>query len=75
LVKTLEHLKEFFGSNRQGSVSRELTKIFEETVNGTLEELVNYFGAKTVKGEIVIVVAGKEEIKKSKYESDDSIEE
>jgi len=75
LVKTLEQLKEFFGANRQASVSRELTKVFEETVNGTLDELVNYFGAKTVKGEIVIVVAGKEEVKKSKYESDDVAEE
>lgn len=60
LVKTLEQFAEYWGSQRQASVSRELTKIYEETVNGTLEELVKYFSAKTVKGEIVIVVAGKE---------------
>ena len=60
LVKTLEQLKEFLGAERQASVSRELTKIHEETKNGTLEELFQYFSAKTVKGEIVMVVAGKE---------------
>jgi 16S rRNA (cytidine1402-2'-O)-methyltransferase len=59
LVKTLEHFKEYFGAERQASVSRELTKIFEETANGTLEELITHFSTKQVKGEIVIVVAGK----------------
>lgn len=61
LVKTLEHFIEYFGAGRKGSVSRELTKMFEETVNGTLTEIVNHFKAKEVKGEIVIVVHGKEE--------------
>lgn len=61
LVKTLEHFIEYFGADRKGSVSRELTKMFEETVNGTLTEIVNHFKAKEVKGEIVIVVHGKEE--------------
>ena len=61
LVKTLEQFKEYFGSNRKASVSRELTKMFEETVNGTLEEVLAHFHAKDVKGEIVIVVAGKTE--------------
>lgn len=59
LLKTLEQLKEFFGADRQVSVSRELTKKFEETKNGTVQELLDYFGAKEVKGEIVIVVEGK----------------
>jgi 16S rRNA (cytidine1402-2'-O)-methyltransferase len=60
LVKTLEQFCEIFGKERQTSVSRELTKMFEENKRGTLEELVNHFKAKTVKGEIVIVVSGKE---------------
>jgi 16S rRNA (cytidine1402-2'-O)-methyltransferase len=59
LLKTLEQLSEFFGAERQASVSRELTKVYEETVNGTLAELAGYFGSKPVKGEIVIVIAGK----------------
>jgi len=58
LVKALEQLKEIFGAERKASVSRELTKLFEETKRGTLEELHKYFESKTVKGEIVIVVAG-----------------
>ncbi len=61
LVKTLEQFIEYFGASRKGSVSRELTKMFEETVNGSLEEIVNHFKDKEVKGEIVIVVAGQTE--------------
>jgi 16S rRNA (cytidine1402-2'-O)-methyltransferase len=59
LVKTLTQLIEHFGKDRLASVSRELTKIYEETMNGTLEEIASYFGTKEVKGEIVIVVKGK----------------
>lgn len=59
LIKTLEQFKEYFGADRQASVSRELTKMFEETLNGTLEEIITHFKAKEVKGEIVIIVAGK----------------
>lgn len=59
LVKTLEQFAEYFGAERKASVSRELTKMFEETVNGTVTELVNYFSQKDVKGEIVIVIEGK----------------
>lgn len=59
LVKTLNQLAENLGSDRIASVSRELTKIYEETKNGTLDELVEYFSKGTVKGEIVIVVNGK----------------
>jgi 16S rRNA (cytidine1402-2'-O)-methyltransferase len=58
LVKTLQQFAEYFGPGRQASVSRELSKLYEENVRGTLEELILHFGAKTVKGEIVIVVAG-----------------
>ena len=60
LVKTLEEFIVYFGENRQCSVSRELTKLFEENKQGTLREVADHFKEKTVKGEIVIVVAGKE---------------
>ena len=58
LVKTLAQLAETFGPNRRASVSRELTKKFEETRRGTLEELTEYFTEIEPKGEIVLVVAG-----------------
>ena len=60
LVKTLELFSTYFGGHRKAAVSRELTKMFEENVTDTLENLVIYFTSKQVKGEIVIVVAGKE---------------
>lgn len=59
LLKTLEQLKAYFGLERRASVSRELTKLFEETRNGTLEEIHQHFSSKEVKGEIVLVVGGK----------------
>jgi len=59
LIKALEQFIEYFGENRVASVSRELTKVFEETKRGTLKEILNYFNEKKVKGEIVIVVDGK----------------
>ncbi|HMH33799.1 MAG TPA: 16S rRNA (cytidine(1402)-2'-O)-methyltransferase [Puia sp.] len=59
LVKTLEDFMQYFGAGRLCSVSRELTKIYEETKRGTLEEVMNYFKEKGVKGEIVLVVQGK----------------
>ena len=58
LLKTLEQLKEHFGAERPASVSRELTKIYEETLRGTLEELIAHFSSHTIKGEFVIVVGG-----------------
>ena len=60
LVKTLEDFIQYFGPERNCSVSRELTKLFEENKRGTLTEVCEYFKQKGVKGEIVIVVAGKE---------------
>lgn len=60
LIKTLEDCIEYFGAERQCSVSRELTKIFEENKRGTLQKVLDHFKQKTVKGEIVIVVEGKE---------------
>lgn len=59
LVKTLEDFIQHFGAGRQCSVSRELSKMFEENKRGTLREVCDHFKQKTVKGEIVIVVAGK----------------
>ncbi|MBN8675620.1 MAG: 16S rRNA (cytidine(1402)-2'-O)-methyltransferase [Chitinophagales bacterium] len=59
LVKTLEEFITYFGEDRLCSVSRELTKMFEENKRGTLREAADYFSQKKVKGEIVIVVAGK----------------
>lgn len=59
LIKTLEELIQYFGRDRPCSVSRELTKVFEENKRGTLQEVCDYFKQKTVKGEIVIVVGGK----------------
>lgn len=60
LVKTLEELAIYLGNERQCCVSRELTKMFEENKRGTLQEVATYFKSKTVKGEIVIVVQGKD---------------
>ncbi|MFG6385975.1 MAG: 16S rRNA (cytidine(1402)-2'-O)-methyltransferase [Muribaculaceae bacterium] len=58
LVKTLTQLAEACGDERPASVSREISKIYESTVRGTLAELINYFSANQAKGEIVIVVGG-----------------
>jgi len=60
LVKTLKDFIEYFGAESRCCVSRELTKLFEENKRGTLQEVHDYFDQKTVKGEIVIVVAGQE---------------
>lgn len=60
LVKTLTQLSEVFGMERKASVSREISKLFEETKRGTLAELIQYFTLHTPKGEIVLVVAGFE---------------
>jgi len=59
LLKTLQQLSEYFGEDRRAAVSREISKIYEETQRGTLAELIGYFSDKKIKGEIVIVVAGK----------------
>ena len=58
LVKCLEQLKEHLG-DRRGSVSREISKMFEETVRGSLSELIEHFNSKGVKGEFVVLVEGK----------------
>ncbi len=59
LVKTLGHFCDYFGEERQVSVSRELTKLYEETVRGTAKEVLTHYQNKAPKGEIVIIVQGK----------------
>lgn len=60
LLKTLDEMITYWGEDRQISVSRELTKVFEETVRGTVAEVKAYYETHPVKGEFVICVAGKE---------------
>src|SRR5690606_5719661 len=59
LLKTLAQFVEFFGAERSISVSREISKLHEETIRGTAEEVLKHFEAKPAKGEIVIVVSGR----------------
>jgi len=61
LVKSLEQFITYFGPDRPISISRELTKIHEETATGTLQQMLDYFSQKEVKGEIVMVIDGKRE--------------
>ncbi|GAB3552109.1 16S rRNA (cytidine(1402)-2'-O)-methyltransferase [Spirosoma fluminis] len=77
LVKTLQQFAEAFGADRPASVSRELTKLFEENKRGPLSELITYFAEKTVKGELVICVQGKEPSREKtrKYSRDDDDED
>ena len=60
LAKSLREFVEYFGATRNAAVCRELTKMFEETNKGTLEELATYYEAHPPKGEIVVVIAGVE---------------
>ena len=59
LVKTLDDFAGYFGADRQCSVARELTKMFEENKRGSLQEVADYYRTKPPKGEIVIIIAGK----------------
>ena len=68
LLKTLEQLAEAFGPDRQACVSRELTKLHEENIRGTLTELIEYYLNNPLKGEIVLVVAGKPEKRETREE-------
>jgi 16S rRNA (cytidine1402-2'-O)-methyltransferase len=73
ILKTLEELAVVLGEERQASVSRELTKLFEENVRGTLVEIKNHFETHTLKGEFVLCVAGVErkgKKKESTYDKD-----
>lgn len=69
LLKTLEQFAEYFGSDRNVSVSRELTKLYEETQRGSLADVITYYKDKTIKGEIVIILEGKTD-KKSETNND-----
>jgi 16S rRNA (cytidine1402-2'-O)-methyltransferase len=62
LVKLLQELQKQLGATRKACVCRELTKLFEETKRGTLEELILFYNSKPVKGEIVVVVQGNKNI-------------
>ena len=66
LVKTLAEFVQYFGADRSISVSRELSKLHEETQRGTAEEVLKHYEAKPPKGEIVVVVAGKQFTKEAK---------
>jgi 16S rRNA (cytidine1402-2'-O)-methyltransferase len=70
LVKALEQFAEHFGPDRNVSVSRELSKVFEENKRGTIAEVLAHFQSKTIKGEIVIVVEGKPNLKMVETEED-----
>jgi|TARA_B110000263_G_C15285438_1_gene500521 16S rRNA (cytidine1402-2'-O)-methyltransferase len=59
ILRTLKELILFLGKNRKASVSRELTKIYQENIRGTLEELITIFDKKVIKGEIVLIVDGE----------------
>jgi 16S rRNA (cytidine1402-2'-O)-methyltransferase len=69
LVKTLEQFAEVYGAERQVSVCREISKVHEESVRGSLEEVIAHFKETEPRGEIVIILAGKEESGKRKEES------
>jgi 16S rRNA (cytidine1402-2'-O)-methyltransferase len=75
LVKTLQQFSEVFGLERQASVSREISKMFEDTQRGTLQQLIEHFIATPPKGEIVLVVAGIDEKHAENKETDDEEEQ
>lgn len=58
ILKTLTQFVEVFGSERQASVSREISKVYEETIRGTLAEIISHFESNPIKGEFVIVLSG-----------------
>jgi len=70
LLKTLTQFSEVFGNDRKASVSRELTKIHEENIRGTLKDLIEYYSRSTIKGEIVIIVEGLSSYKKTEKSDD-----
>lgn len=69
LTKTLEQLAEVCGNTREASVSREISKMHDTTVRGTLSELIEFFKQNNPKGEFVIIVAGKEKEEKSVHKN------
>ncbi|UKJ07313.1 16S rRNA (cytidine(1402)-2'-O)-methyltransferase [Solitalea lacus] len=80
LLKTIEEFIQFFGKDRQACASREISKVFEENVRGSLKEIKSHFENNVLKGEFVVCVAGnegkdKKQKNKSKYDSSDNDEE
>jgi 16S rRNA (cytidine1402-2'-O)-methyltransferase len=71
LVKLLQELKTHLGGDRKAVVCRELTKLFEETKRGTMNELITFYSSKTVKGEIVVVVQGNKNVETENEGSDE----
>ncbi|RYD74317.1 MAG: 16S rRNA (cytidine(1402)-2'-O)-methyltransferase [Sphingobacteriales bacterium] len=71
LLKTLDEFAQYLGAERQASVSRELTKMFEETVRGTLVEIKSHFENNTLKGEFVICIAGNDMSRDKRAKSKD----
>ncbi|HHP7242184.1 MAG TPA: 16S rRNA (cytidine(1402)-2'-O)-methyltransferase [Cyclobacteriaceae bacterium] len=65
LIKTLHDFKAYFGDSRRVTVSRELTKVFEDCIRGSLNDVIFHYSNKTIKGEIVIIVEGKKEATKN----------
>ena len=68
LLKTLGQFAEIFGTDRQVSVAREISKLYEESIRGTIEDVIRHFKENTPRGEIVVVVAGNNKSKKLKKE-------
>ena len=60
LLKTLAQFVEYFGETRRVSVSREISKLHEETIRGSVKEVLEHYTTKPPKGEIVVILAGKE---------------
>ena len=75
VVKTLGQFAEVFGADRQVSCCREISKVHEESVRGTLAEVINHFEETEPRGEFVIVVAGKEKVKSSTKKARNNIKE
>jgi 16S rRNA (cytidine1402-2'-O)-methyltransferase len=71
LIKLLEQFVAHFGPERSVSVSRELTKLYEENFRGSAAEVLAHFSSKTIKGEIVVVVEGKADSKRAEKEEED----
>lgn len=71
VVKLLQQLAEVMGEEREASVSREITKKFEQTVRGTLAELIEYFTTNDPKGEFVVIVSGKPKARRAADEDDE----
>lgn len=77
LLKTLEQLAEYWGENRQACVSRELSKMYEENIRGSLKEIIAHYtdNEDTIKGEIVIIIAGYSGLQLEKSKESDLISE